>query len=90
MTAKQRDFDPASERPRRPDCCPVRVDLRQAENLAQDLRRTMRRLRRDLRHCPRCPEQAGCTILETVNRQIDAALTAVLAEWDQSSEAYTP
>jgi hypothetical protein len=60
----------------------VRGDLRQAETLAEDLRRTMRRLRRDLRRCPRCPAQAECSLLAAVNRQLDAALAAVLAEWD--------
>lgn len=61
--------------------CPV---IQQAETVMQNatqLRASVRKLRQALQACNDCPNSGDCAPLQEVNRQIDAAITALTTEW---------
>jgi hypothetical protein len=58
----------------------VLADAARISDLAQDIRRTMRKLRRDLDHCKTCPAGEGCPILQDYQAQVSRAIAEVLAE----------
>jgi len=61
--------------------CPILASTTHITNLAQDMRRTMRKLRRDLNRCKTCPARQQCPILQDYEGQITEAISAVLAEF---------
>ena len=61
--------------------CPILASATRITNLAQDMRRTMRKLRRDLNRCKTCPARQQCPILQDYEGQITEAISAVLAEF---------
>ena len=50
-------------------------------NHAKNLRTSMNQMRRLLITCNTCPKSGDCPALQEYNRQIDAALNQVTAEW---------
>lgn len=64
--------------------CPILAGLSQITSLAQDIRSTMRRLRRDLNRCKTCPAGQQCPILQRYQEQINQAIADVLAEFHLS------
>ncbi len=67
--------------------CPVLERARKTAQLSQDLTREMKRLRRDLRRCQRCPlnqSGAGCPGLEMFTAAIQTAIQEVNEEWGMS------
>ena len=62
------------------DTCPILADTARITDLAQDLQRTMRRLRRDLSRCKTCPAGEQCPVLQNYQAQISQAITEVLSE----------
>jgi hypothetical protein len=65
--------------------CPVLQDTRQIQGLSHDLARSLRKLRRDLNACEKCPNYDNCQVLKEFNNMVNTALSEVSAEWD-----YTP
>ena len=62
------------------DTCPVLADTARITDLAQDIQRAMRRLRRDLNRCKTCPAEEQCPVLQNYQAQINQAITEVLSE----------
>lgn len=60
--------------------CPILAGISRVSDLAQDLQRTMRQLRRDLERCKTCPAGPQCPVLQQYQTQISQAITDVLAE----------
>jgi hypothetical protein len=61
--------------------CPV---LQQAQIVLSDaraLRKSVRKLRKSLDACQECPNAGECVPLQEFNRQVDAAISALTAEW---------
>ena len=73
---------PTGPRCRRPDC-PILDDQARINDLSEDLVRAMRKLRRDLDACNRCPANEGCPILMEFNAAVQTAITEVNDEWNQ-------
>ncbi len=62
------------------DACPILVDAARITDLAQDIQRTMRRLRRDLNRCKTCPAGEQCPVLQSYQAQISQAIAEVFSE----------
>ena len=62
------------------DSCPVLDDAAHVTDLTQDIRRAMRRLRRDLDRCKTCPAGEQCPALRNYQAQINQAIVEVLSE----------
>jgi hypothetical protein len=62
------------------DTCPILADAERITELTQDIRRAMRRLRRDLNRCKTCPAEEQCPVLQNYQAQISQAITEVLSE----------
>lgn len=62
--------------------CPVLEDTHQIQDLSHDLTKTMRKLRRDLACCVKCPSYDECGVLKDFNAMIQQAIQEVNAEWD--------
>ncbi len=62
--------------------CPVLQDTHQIQGLSHDLAKTLRKLRRDLAACRKCPNYDNCQVLQEFNSLVQTALTEVAAEWD--------
>jgi hypothetical protein len=62
------------------DTCPVLADAARITDLAEDLQRTMRRLRRDLNRCKTCPAGERCPVLQSYQAQIRQAILEVFSE----------
>jgi hypothetical protein len=67
------------------ETCPVLADAARITDLAQDLQRTMRRLRRDLDRCKTCPAGEQCPVLQNYQAQISQAITEVFSELTHGS-----
>ena len=64
--------------------CPVLKRARKTVKLSNDLTREMKRLRRDLQRCRRCPLNLGgkgCPALEMIQTAILQAIFEVNEEW---------
>jgi hypothetical protein len=68
-----------------PEGCPILAGADQVRELSNDLAKTMRKLRRDLNLCSRCPAFEGCGLLKELNAVVQAALDQIMDEWDLSS-----
>ncbi len=66
----------------RPEHCPILAESERVRDLSNDLAKTMRKLRRDLNKCARCPAFEGCAVLKDLNTVVQAALDQVMDEWD--------
>jgi hypothetical protein len=77
----------SSARPRcqRPDC-PVLEDQARIQDLSENLARAMRKLRRDLAACSRCPAYETCPILVEINAAIQNAIQEVNDEWNLTGD----
>ena len=62
------------------DTCPILADADRITELTQDIRRAMRRLRRDLNRCKTCPAEEQCPVLQNYQAQISQAIAEVLSE----------
>lgn len=69
-----------------PPCaaCPVLADAAHLSDLAQDIRRTMRKLRGDLNRCKTCAAGEQCPILQDYQARISRAIADVLSELTNS------
>ena len=65
--------------------CPVLQDTRQIQGLSHDLIKSLRKLRRDLAACRRCPNYDNCQILKEFNTMVQSALSEVASEWDYTA-----
>jgi|WetSurMetagenome_2_1015567.scaffolds.fasta_scaffold756183_2 hypothetical protein len=65
--------------------CPVLQDTRQIQGLSHDLTKSLRKLRRDLAACRKCPHYDNCQVLKDFNNMVQTALAEIAGEWD-----YTP
>lgn len=63
--------------------CPILAGTTRITNLAQDMKRTMRKLRRDLNRCKTCPAGQQCPVLQDYEERISEAISAVLAEFSK-------
>jgi hypothetical protein len=61
--------------------CPILAGLSRIEDLTQDIRQTMRQLRRDLNRCKTCPAGQQCPVMQEYRNQISQAIADVLAEF---------
>jgi hypothetical protein len=64
-----------------PASCPVAPRVSQVLSLSSDLRRAMRRLRRELNACQACPVGEDCRFMSYFQGQVNAAITQVNEEW---------
>jgi len=64
--------------------CPVLEDTHQIQGLTHDLTKTMRKLRRDINNCNKCPAFEECQILKEFNALVQQAIQEVNAEWDMT------
>lgn len=69
----------------RPERCPVRLEAQAVRQASQDLLRKMRRLRRAMLTCRRCPAYQRCDFQQAFNASVDAAVAEVIEEWGLSS-----
>ena len=69
----------------RPERCPVRDEAQAVRQASQDLLRKMRRLRRAMLSCRRCPVCQSCDFQHVFNASVDAAIAEVIEEWGLSS-----
>jgi hypothetical protein len=63
-----------------PDC-PVKASTRQTVRLGKDLARSVRRLRRWMKLCLRCPHQQDCVYQQHIDQQVKQAIADVLRMW---------
>jgi hypothetical protein len=73
---------PTAPRCRRPDC-PILDDQARINDLSEDLVRAMRKLRRDLDACNRCPAYESCPILMEFNAAVQTAIQEINDEWNR-------
>jgi hypothetical protein len=73
----------AKETPSRQNC-PIKKDAVDAANLGSEMLKTMRRLRRELLRCPRCPDFDDCPVLAEFRATIDEVLWELYEEWGLS------
>jgi hypothetical protein len=66
--------------------CPVLQDTRQIQGLAHDLTKTMRKLRRDLEACEKCPAIDDCQVLKEYRGLVQEAINSFMSEWDYTQE----
>ncbi len=66
--------------------CPIRKDALRVIATSNDLRRAIRRLRRDLQNCQRCDCYEECSLWASFRHEIDAAVADVRAEWGRVDE----
>ena len=71
----------------RPERCPVRLEAQAVRQASQDLLRKMRRLRRAMLSCRRCPVCQSCDFQHVFNASVDAAIAEVIEEWGLSSSS---
>jgi hypothetical protein len=64
-----------------PASCPVACRVSRVLSLSFDLRRAMRRLRRELNACQACPLGENCRFMSYFQGQVQAAITQVTEEW---------
>jgi hypothetical protein len=64
-----------------PAACPMSARVEQVLRLSSDLRRGMRRLRRELNACQKCPAGEDCRFIRYFQDQVNAAILQVNAEW---------
>ena len=80
-----REVDPAGEghftcgNP--PAGCPIAADINLVLDLAEDLNRAMRQLRRKLNACKKCPLDSSCGFRRAFQERVDAIIHEVNAEW---------
>ena len=65
-----------------PDNCPVQEDTTQITELSKDLTKYMRKLRRDIANCVKCPIYEECPVLSNFNTIIQETIQEINAEWD--------
>jgi hypothetical protein len=65
--------------------CPVLQDTRQIQGLSHDLAKSIRKLRRDLDKCSKCPNYDNCQVLKDFNNMVNTALGEVADEWDYTT-----
>lgn len=61
--------------------CPILQDTHQIQGLSHDLTRTLRKLRRDLLACQKCPNYDNCQVLKDFNSLVEIAITEASEEW---------
>ena len=64
-----------------PASCPIAPRVSQVLSLSSDLRRAMRRLRRELNACQACPAGEECRFMSYFLEQVNTAITQVNEEW---------
>ena len=65
-----------------PTHCPILADTTRIKHLAFDMKRTMQKLRRDLRTCEDCVAGENCAILQDYQITITDAIAGVLQEME--------
>ena len=63
------------------DNCPIRKEAEKLKGLGGEMKRAMRRLRRDLARCDVCPDLVECPIRQEFNAMIDGIIAEVNKEW---------
>ena len=71
----------AKEIPSRKNC-PIQKEAEDAANLGSEMLKTMRRMRRKLLRCPKCPDFDDCPVLAEFRKSIDEVLRELYEEWD--------
>lgn len=61
--------------------CPVYWQASQTLNTARQMARSLRRLRRALKACRRCPATQNCPVVQNFNRQFEDVLAEIAEEW---------
>lgn len=61
--------------------CPIEPDVNAVIESAEDLRKTLKKLRRDLAACQSCPMYAGCGKWEGFQAVIRQAVHNAALEW---------
>ncbi len=64
--------------------CRLNEDAQRTAQMGRDFLKALRRLRRDLKRCRRCPSKPDCPLLVVWNAQIDSAISEIMAEWTTS------
>ena len=62
--------------------CPILQDTHQIQGFSNDMAKAMRKLRRDLANCQKCPGYDNCQVLKDFNTLVQTAIEEVSAEWD--------
>jgi hypothetical protein len=65
-----------------PQDCPILEDTAHLQGLSQDMLRTLRKLKRDLRNCEKCACVYDCPVLKEFNASVQTAIQEVLDEWN--------
>jgi len=61
--------------------CPIQKGAEKLSGLSEDMIRTMRQLRQDLKDCPECPLYWECPTLTHLNTSVQTAIQEVVDEW---------
>ncbi len=61
--------------------CPLEANAERVLRLGNELNRAMRRVRRDLRACRRCPLGPNCQRRQELQDQIESVLMEMALEW---------
>ena len=61
--------------------CPIKRDAQDAVKLCGATLKAMRRVRRNLRHCPDCPDHDECPVLQELNATVDRLILELQEEW---------
>ncbi len=61
--------------------CPIEQDLITLSATSKEFVRQMRRLRRDLIRCKKCPRLSTCCFIKHYNDLVDAAVQELYEEW---------
>jgi hypothetical protein len=62
--------------------CPVLETTTRLGELSRDTVRTLRKLKRDLKACEKCPENDDCPILADFRSLVNTAIQEVTDEWN--------
>ena len=61
--------------------CPIKRDAHDAVKLGGATLKAMRKLRRDIRYCPHCPDYSDCPVLQEFNATVDRLILELQEEW---------
>jgi hypothetical protein len=61
--------------------CPIKRDAQDAVRHGGETLKAMRKLRRDIKHCPNCADYGDCPMLAEFNATVDRLILELQEEW---------
>jgi hypothetical protein len=78
----EKDSRDGKDRQPPPASCPILRDSARIVELSNDMAKTIRRLKRNLRLCQDCPSGGDCPVLDKFSQLVNQAIEEIIEEWD--------